>query len=305
MAKAWYVFSQGASFGPLETKVVKVMLQQKRVTLVEFIWCEGMAQWQRIRDVAEFGTEKLPPYPNVPIPSEAAEVSESEAEEESVEEVEAQAEEVLEEEAQVEEAEEVSDPEAEAVEEVEAEAEPEPEPEPAPKPKLVAKPKPVAGKKVAAKPIAKTKVAAASAAKPAAAAGQQPTLKELMLQKAKAKKAGAPTKAYVTIRRHERIETDAVIEVAGHGKFTLINMSVSGALLKSEKGIPAGTNLKLKLHCKELPKSPFAMTGVIVRDGTEQGKTELALEFTRVNPAHKRALEAYVKGKLSGAKKAA
>lgn len=304
MAKAWYVFSQGASFGPLETKVVKVMLQQKRVTLVEFIWCEGMTQWQRIRDVAEFGDSKLPPYPSVPIPSEATEATEAEAAEEEVVEEEA-VEEAVEEEVVAEEAvEEVEAVEEEVVEEEVVEAEAEPEPEPPPKPKLVAKPKVVAAK-VAAKPVAKAKVAVAGAKKAAAPAAQQPTLKELMQQKAKAKKAGAPTKAYVTIRRHERIETDAVIEAAGHGKFSLINMSVSGALLKADKGIPAGTNLKLKLHCKDLPKSPFAMTGVIVRDGTEQGKAELALEFTRVNPAHKRALEAYVKGKLSGAKKAA
>ncbi|MEZ4751993.1 MAG: PilZ domain-containing protein [Bdellovibrionota bacterium] len=280
-----------------------------------------MTQWQRIRDVAEFGDAKLPPYPTVPIPSEAAEAPEVEAEaeeeaeaveEEAVEEeAEAVEEEVVAEEAVEEEVEEVEaveeEAEAEEAVEVEAEAEPEPEPEPAPapKPKLVAKPKVVAGKKVVAKPVAKPKIAVAGAKKAGAPATGQPTLKELMQAKAKAKKAGAPTKAYVTIRRHERIETDAQIEVAGHGKFGLINMSVSGALLKSEKGIPAGTNLKLKFHCKEIPKTPFAMTGVIVRDGNEQGKPELALEFTRVNPAHKRALQSYVKGKLPGAKKAA
>ena len=68
--KDWYVFTKGVSFGPLPTDVVQIMLEQKRLHNTEFIWRQGMARWERIRDLSEFGEEwQLPEYPDEPIPS--------------------------------------------------------------------------------------------------------------------------------------------------------------------------------------------------------------------------------------------
>lgn len=312
--KTWYVYSQGATFGPLDTQVVLLMVKQKRLSNVEFVWSEGMTTWQRMRDQAEFGAKGLPDYPSVPIPPEQPPVEEAPEPEAAAPEPEAAAEEPAEEpvaEAAAEEA-----PAEEPVaEEPAAEAAPEPEPEPAPAPAPKAKPalKVIQGAKGVKAPAAKPAAAPPKAvpaappkavpkAAPAAAAPSGVNEPGALKAKMMAKKAGAPAgKPFVTIRRFERVAIQGSVTVNGKEGCKIINLSEGGVLVESPDSIGAGTPVKLKVDAPELKKNPLDMTGVIIRDGNKDGKQELAIEFTRINPAHKRLLQDLIKEKTSKA----
>lgn len=298
--KNWYVYSQGASFGPLETSVVLLMLKQNRLSPVEFIWSEGMTVWERVRDMKEFGGEDLPPYPQVPIPPEQSEDA-GEGAQEEVEQEEVEQEEVAQETEPEPVVKAVPKPVVKAKPVIKAVPKPEAEPAPAPSAssgatKFLSKLVPGSAKAAPAAQepapvVAKPKLAVA---KPASAAlpPQKPgALRAKMLAK---KAAGVKAKPYVTIRRFERVSIDATLKANGYGVMKVMNLSEGGVLLKADKEVSVGTNLKFKMTSKQLKKSPLMMTGVIVRSGFPKNK-ELAVEFTRVNPAHKRVLCEYVK----------
>lgn len=103
------------------------------------------------------------------------------------------------------------------------------------------------------------------------------------------KKEPVKPKPKAPIRYSERVAIDAVVNIDGVGSFKAVNISETGILLKDSANIPKGEDLKFKLISTALEK-PLDMTGILVREG----ETEFALEFTRVNPAHKRMLQKYV-----------
>src|SRR3954467_2077450 len=66
--KQWFVCISGASLGPIETQVVHLMIEQKRLSPMEFVWCEGMDSWKRVCEIEEFGGTTAPEAPSIPVP---------------------------------------------------------------------------------------------------------------------------------------------------------------------------------------------------------------------------------------------
>jgi hypothetical protein len=100
------------------------------------------------------------------------------------------------------------------------------------------------------------------------------------------------------IRAAERVPMDGKVVLDGHGTFPVMNISETGLILKSSKGIPVGMEVKFLLEHKGFEKS-LSMTGITIREGAYEGAVGIAIQFTRVNPAHKRVLQEYVKSTLS------
>jgi len=95
------------------------------------------------------------------------------------------------------------------------------------------------------------------------------------------------------IRRFERVKVNAVAEVQGIGEFKILNIGEGGIYVKSGSPPQLGTDLKLKLTSKAFPKA-LEMTGVVIRHGISTEEPGFGIEFTRVNPAHKRIICEYV-----------
>jgi hypothetical protein len=97
------------------------------------------------------------------------------------------------------------------------------------------------------------------------------------------------------LRRYPRIPLPGTVEVAGYGVFELIDLSEGGIFLKAgTTNIPHGTDVKFSLAANAFPK-PLDMTGLVIRAGdSDDGTKGFAIQFTRVNPAHKRVIQEYV-----------
>jgi Tfp pilus assembly protein PilZ len=100
------------------------------------------------------------------------------------------------------------------------------------------------------------------------------------------------------IRRHTRVRLDGTVTVEDYGTFTSFDISEGGLFIVANTPIPFGTDVKLHIESAAFPK-PLDMTGIVIREGlSEAGETGFAIQFTRVNPAHRRVLQDYVKQKL-------
>lgn len=105
-----------------------------------------------------------------------------------------------------------------------------------------------------------------------------------------------PQKAW--IRRHTRVRLDGTVTVEDYGTFTTFDISEGGLFIVADTPIPFGTDVKLHIQSAVFPK-PLDMTGIVIREGrSDAGETGFAIQFTRVNPAHRRLLQDYVKQKL-------
>lgn len=100
-----------------------------------------------------------------------------------------------------------------------------------------------------------------------------------------------------TLSHAHFVRVNGLMEVQGHGKFDLIQMSENGALVQGKEAIGIGTQLKFKLICDALG-SPLEMTGVVVRQPAEFGSESVVIEFTRVNPAHQRIIAGVILSSL-------
>lgn len=94
-------------------------------------------------------------------------------------------------------------------------------------------------------------------------------------------------------RRNARVHIDAKVSVEGHGTYEALDISGGGILLQGPSGIHISTDVKIRIEAKAFGK-PLEMTGVVVREEDCGGHIEFAVEFTRVNPAHKRTIQDYV-----------
>jgi len=102
----------------------------------------------------------------------------------------------------------------------------------------------------------------------------------------------------VGVRRRERVEIHATVMLADRVKHRVLNISETGVFIKAPRGVEVGTDVKFTLESPEFPK-PLEMTGILIREDQEDGENAVALEFTRVNPAHRRILKEYVDSQLS------
>lgn len=100
------------------------------------------------------------------------------------------------------------------------------------------------------------------------------------------------------IRRHTRVRLEGNVNVDGYGNFTAFDLSEGGLFIVANTPIPFGTDVKIRLESPAFPKA-MDMTGIVIREGlSEAGEAGFAIQFTRVNPAHRRVIQDYVKQKL-------
>lgn len=91
-----------------------------------------------------------------------------------------------------------------------------------------------------------------------------------------------------------RIPLEGTVKTTQHGSFAILNAAERGVFVSADTPLPLGTEMKFTLTAKAFPK-PLEMTGVVVRQSSEQEEKGFAIEFTRINPAHKRLFEEYVR----------
>lgn len=262
--KTWFLHVSGDALGPLSTAQVVKMLTQSRANAGDFVWTEGMTEWTRIANVEDFETH-LPETPEIAIPkvAKAAPAPKPKVVAKRAPEPEPEPEEEVVEE-------EVAEVQEEVAEETEEVIEEEPEYVPPPKPKVVAKP--VA--KVAPKPVAK--LVPKPAPKPVAKKAPEPEIRQW----------------YIAI--------DATVKVNGGKAVKVLDITEGGLICGSVDGVTSGDDVKVVLQSASMGK-PMDLTAVVVGESHE-GKPALAIEFTRMNPMHRRTIAGYV---AKGTKKAA
>ncbi len=103
----------------------------------------------------------------------------------------------------------------------------------------------------------------------------------------------------VEIPRMQRVTLDGIITLEDGSRHEILNLSESGIFINLPDDIPIiGTEVRFTLHAKALGKS-LDMTGLLVREQIRDGENAVAIEFTRVNPVHRRVLKSYVESKIS------
>lgn len=100
-------------------------------------------------------------------------------------------------------------------------------------------------------------------------------------------------------RRYIRIPASAQATIEGHGTYQVGDLSEGGLFLLSNSQIPLGLEVRLVLQIGN-ENSPLNMTGVVIRHGISYANSApgFAIEFTRLNPAHKRFLKEYIEHNL-------
>lgn len=98
-------------------------------------------------------------------------------------------------------------------------------------------------------------------------------------------------------RFSRRVPMEGQVGIPSLGSLPLVNISETGLFVEAASAPPMGTEVKLRILSPCL-STPLEMTGVVIRAGTVLEKIGFAIEFTRVNPAHRRAIiEAIAKTK--------
>ncbi len=261
-SKAWFLHVDGEALGPFSVSMLTKMITQGKASITDFVWCEGLDQWTLIAACSDFAAV-LPEAPSTPLPNEEEEVAPvAKVKPAPVKAKPAPAPVKLKAKPVVVEPE--PEPEVEEVVEEEAEevvAEEEVEEAPAPPPKPIPKP---AAKPVAAKPAPKP------VAKPKPVAPQV---------------------------RQWRVPIDAKIRINGGKPLKVFDISEGGMLFERADGLEMGNDVKIRVESPSLAKA-LDLTAVIVRDDAFEGKPALGVEFTRMNPAHRRTIAQYVTERL-------
>lgn len=95
-------------------------------------------------------------------------------------------------------------------------------------------------------------------------------------------------------KRHSpRVSMEGNVEIPDVGRFPLVNISETGLFVQAATALAVGTEVKFTILSPEFG-TPLEMTGVVMRAGAALGRTGFAIEFTRVNPSHRRAISVAV-----------
>lgn len=97
----------------------------------------------------------------------------------------------------------------------------------------------------------------------------------------------------VTPSKYLRIPFDGNI-TSKQGEYTILNIAERGVFVCSKAPLDAGTEIKFTLNGKAF-KKPLEMTGLVVRKSRDDEPSGFVIEFTRINPAHKRVIEEYIR----------
>lgn len=276
--KQWFIHSNGTTFGPLLTDVVRVLLRQRRVNSTEFIWTRGMDRWVRILDQQEFiDVVELPPYPEAPVPSEDPDV-------------------------------EIVKEEAPPMQESAPNNLPDERETPSEVPKqplrLIRTPPAHSFPPLDDGSSQKTEdprpAPRQASAQPAIKLEELPYRSELRhSQRARARQSLPIEELERKIRYAPRVPIEGTVATENYGTLKLVDVSETGVLFENRNPLKPGTQLAFSLESGELPKSPFKMTGVVTRNVTVNGASHTAVEFTRINPAYKRILKDFVTEKMN------
>lgn len=127
---------------------------------------------------------------------------------------------------------------------------------------------------------------------------KEPLTKKAVVQETKTEIVDTASKEKKPAKKIEKIKglksnriwlKESVAEIEGHKPFPILNLSDSGLFLQSEKPIEIGTTTRLVLKLDQAEK-PLSMDAIVVRHGEADGKKGFAVQFRRLNPAHKRLL---------------
>jgi hypothetical protein len=65
--KIWFICISENVFGPVDFETIRLMKEQNRLQIHDFVWRAGLAKWTPMYQLAEF-TGLAPAYPKTPIP---------------------------------------------------------------------------------------------------------------------------------------------------------------------------------------------------------------------------------------------
>jgi hypothetical protein len=99
------------------------------------------------------------------------------------------------------------------------------------------------------------------------------------------------------LRRYPRVIFEGRVEIEGHGEYDVTNVSAGGLFMRTEKPIVIGTSVRFRLKSSSFPRA-LEMTGIVVRHVKADEGEGFAVEFTDLDPGHKRTLDVYIKFKL-------
>ncbi len=98
-------------------------------------------------------------------------------------------------------------------------------------------------------------------------------------------------------KRPERVTLEGHVIFEDGSRHKILNLSESGVFVRLPEDVPIlGTEVRITLNAKALGK-PLDMTGVLIREEMNEGENAVAIEFTKVNPVHRRILRSYVDSK--------
>lgn len=83
------------------------------------------------------------------------------------------------------------------------------------------------------------------------------------------------------------------VDIPNIGEFPLVNISETGLFVQASASPAVGTEVRLRISSSSLATT-LEMTGVVIRAGAALERTGFAVEFTRVNPAHRRIISAAI-----------
>ena len=112
-------------------------------------------------------------------------------------------------------------------------------------------------------------------------------------------KAAEPSPADIAAQVYRsalRVQAEGNAVIAGSGEFELVNVSETGIFLKSDDPPPLGEEVQMSLSLKGVDKELY-MTGLVTRHGEADKCAGFAVEFTRLNPSHRRLINEFVKGR--------
>ncbi|MGE4232981.1 MAG: PilZ domain-containing protein [Bacteriovoracia bacterium] len=135
--------------------------------------------------------------------------------------------------------------------------------------------------------------------KDASKSGESKEEKEQVVEEKKSGLVKEAPKLWPKIRYFPRVPFEAKVDIVGIGEYRAVNISEGGIFLESKKGLEVGTEVKFKISSAIFEKT-LEMTGVVIRSNEPTEKDGFAIEFTRVNPAHRRLFQEYVKENLKG-----
>lgn len=273
----WYIHLFGEAVGPVSTDSVKGMLKQARLRFSDYIWRDGFTKWVRVSEVDDFARE-MPPHPAIPIPDGSSVGTHRQASAPEFEKPVPKEErptkfrEVPWDESPKKQRKMQVVPESEMPLEEAAVLPPVPSRTPS-------------GQSTKAVPVGP------SGAK-TVPVGPKPV--PAVNQKAKAPaNSVADPESWPKVRKFIRIPISGYVEIKTHGQYEVSNIAERGLFVKAREPLSVGTEISFRFHSTAFDK-PWDLTGVVIRQGDFDGVIGFAIELTRLNPVHKRAISDYI-----------